>query len=103
VGEEYMEELFHLAMSDRLTHRDQAQSLDELQCFRLRVSEEISKGFPRDLNGLAVSGKDVMRELGIGPSPKVGEVLLRLHGEVLKDPSLNRYQILMDFIKKDTI
>ena len=43
---------------------------------------------------LAVSGADVMRVLGVGPGPQVGQVLNRLLERVLDDPALNQKETL---------
>lgn len=48
---------------------------------------------------LAVDGTDVMRELGIPPSRRVGEILDRLEQAVMDDPSLNERDRLIEFMR----
>jgi hypothetical protein len=52
------------------------------------------------VSDLQVSGEDVMRELGLGPGPKVGAVLEQLLDAVLEDPSLNTRDRLLAMIKE---
>ena len=47
---------------------------------------------------LAIDGKDVMRELGIPPSRRVGEVLDALLEKVVEDPSLNVRETLLALV-----
>jgi hypothetical protein len=63
-----------------------------------RVQEEIDRSTafaPRDL---AVTGTDVMAELGIPPGPEVGRVIGALFERVLDDPDLNTRDRLLPLI-----
>uniref|UniRef100_A0A6H1ZB36 Putative poly-A polymerase domain containing protein n=1 Tax=viral metagenome TaxID=1070528 RepID=A0A6H1ZB36_9ZZZZ len=53
---------------------------------------------PFSIRHLEVNGHDVMGILGIKPSPKVGEVLLKLFNRVLENPELNKRDILLKLI-----
>ena len=48
---------------------------------------------------LTVDGEDVMKELGIGPSKKVGEILTRLLNFVFINPDKHRRNDVIDFLK----
>ena len=48
---------------------------------------------------LAVGGEDVMRELGVGPGPRVGRALHALLEQVLEDPSLNTRERLIERVR----
>lgn len=59
-------------------------------------------GDPPTKNNLALSGKDVMDALGIGPGPAVGEHLARLVEKCMGDPSLNERATLLRLLKTTT-
>lgn len=69
-----------------------------------RIEKEIQEiaraGEALTRDKLAVDGHDVMRELGIGPGPKVGRILSRLHQAVLDDPSLNTREVLLALARR---
>ena len=54
-----------------------------------RFKREIDRAAALKIADLAVSGADVMRELGLTPGPKVGQVLARLLDLVIDEPELN--------------
>lgn len=60
-----------------------------------RFQREIDRAAALKISDLAISGEDVMRELGIGPGRQVGEVLARLLERVLDDPDLNTREGLL--------
>ncbi|MGQ0607762.1 MAG: CCA tRNA nucleotidyltransferase [Chloroflexota bacterium] len=47
-------------------------------------------------NRLAIDGNDLRHELGIGPGPRMGQILDALLEAVLDDPSLNRRERLLE-------
>jgi poly(A) polymerase/tRNA nucleotidyltransferase (CCA-adding enzyme) len=49
---------------------------------------------------LKVTGDDVMRELGIGPGPRIGWILASLLEEVLEDPKANERETLIARMKQ---
>jgi len=51
------------------------------------------------LHDLAIDGNDVMRELGIPPSPDVGRILNALFERVLDEPALNTREKLIELAK----
>ncbi len=89
----------------------------------LRVADRIASGFERILSpsfkklisdleilkeeksdyqikDLAVSGQDIIDQLGIAPGPRVGQLLSKLLEEVLENPKLNTKEQLLDLAKK---
>ena len=69
-----------------------AGHLDELE---RRVKAELEARSPLSLHELAVDGDDLISGLGISPGPVVGELLERLLGLVITDPSLNSHEELI--------
>ena len=55
---------------------------------------------PFTVRSIAVDGNDVMRELGIGPGKKVGQVLNSLFNRVLDFPDLNDRDKLLEMIRE---
>ena len=45
---------------------------------------------------LAVSGKDLMEALQLAPGPRIGELLQKLLGDVLEDPTCNQPALLLE-------
>lgn len=54
---------------------------------------------PVGLNRLAVDGRDVMRELAVGPGPVVGRALERLLEMVIRDPRMNTRERLLQALR----
>ncbi len=89
----------------------------------LRVADKIASGFDRvyspglkklimdieiikneqcgdyQIKDLAVTGEDVMSELGISPGPQVGQILNILLDKVIENPSLNNKAALLEIAK----
>jgi tRNA nucleotidyltransferase (CCA-adding enzyme) len=59
------------------------------------VQEEIRAASAFSLKDLAIDGNDVMKELGIPPSRRVGEILNELFERVTDDPRLNTRETLL--------
>jgi len=96
VGPENMEELLKVRMADRI-----GSGVPKAEPYKLRhlrfLIEKASRE-PLTAKLLKIDGNDVMGILGIGPGPKVGQILDVLLGEVLNDPKQNK----KDFLKKET-
>lgn len=56
---------------------------------RRRVDEQLAAGMVLTLHDLAIDGDDLMSELGLPPSPRIGELLRDLHARTVGDPALN--------------
>ncbi|MDL2236234.1 CCA tRNA nucleotidyltransferase [Christensenellaceae bacterium OttesenSCG-928-K19] len=53
------------------------------------------QGAPLDRRQLAVTGNDLMRELGIAPGRQIGDLLLALQAYAIKKPKQNNYKSLI--------
>ena len=94
VGREHIHALLQIRRADNLGSGLPANAgdLDELET---RIRAELTANAPLTLRELAVNGDDLVSELGIAPSPQVGELLERLLGEVIADPSRNTRDALL--------
>lgn len=98
IGFENIEDIFALRVGDRLGGGTPTKTSWRMEKFQERIKEVMTKPF--SVTDLKVNGKDVMEVLEIKPSRKVGEVLDKLFQEVLKDPSKNSREYLLERIKK---
>ena len=48
---------------------------------------------------LAISGKDLVDELGLKPGPEMGNIIKAIKELVSKNPDMNERQKLLDFAK----
>jgi hypothetical protein len=55
---------------------------------------------PVSVKNLKINGNDLMKELKLEPSPKIGAILEVLLAEVIEDPKLNEYQLLLHRAKE---
>jgi tRNA nucleotidyltransferase (CCA-adding enzyme) len=87
-GRDLVHELVDLRRADNIGSGlpPNAGYVDELET---RVDAELEAGSPLTLSELAVDGDDLINELGIKPGPVLGELLERLLGSVIADPSRN--------------
>ena len=72
---------------------------DLLTNFKKRIEEQLAPA-PFSINDLAIDGNDIMKELGIKPGPKIGEILQKLFEEVDEDLSKNARDILLKRVKE---
>ena len=56
---------------------------------RARVAAQLDAGVVLSVRDLAIDGDDLMAELGLTPSPRVGEILRDLLARAVADPSIN--------------
>jgi len=98
VGSENIEELIQLRKCDRV-----GSGCPKAEPYKLRylkyVIEKVSQD-PVSVKMLKLSGEDIMKTLGINPSPMVGQVLDILLGLVLDDPKRNKKDFLENEVKK---
>jgi tRNA nucleotidyltransferase (CCA-adding enzyme) len=88
VGRDRVHDLMKLRRADNVGSGlpETAGHLDELAS---RVERELDAKSPLSLRELAVNGNDLVTSLGIAPGPQVGQLLERLLGSVIADPSRN--------------
>ncbi len=65
--------------------------------FKKRL-DEVQKQ-PFSIKDLKINGSDIMKELGIKPSPKVGEILEKLFKEIEEKKIENKKEVLLKRIK----
>ena len=92
VGKEHIEDLLQVRMADRI-----GSGVPKAEPYKLRhlryAIEKVSKD-PLSPRMLALKGDDVIKQLGISPGPKVGQILAVLLAEVLEDPARNTREAL---------
>ncbi|MBI4037926.1 CCA tRNA nucleotidyltransferase [Candidatus Curtissbacteria bacterium] len=97
IGLENIENMMALRVGDRLGGGLQQPESWRLKLFRKRIGDVLKKPFT--VRDLKVNGIDVMKELSIGPGPKVGEILQKLFDEVVEDKNKNNRALLLKRIK----
>jgi len=100
VGLEVIPDLFALRRADNIGSGVRAPRMYALEDLWARVQEEIDRSTAFSPHDLVVDGNDVMRELGIGPSPEVGQVIAAVFERVLDDPDLNARDRLIALIRE---
>jgi tRNA nucleotidyltransferase (CCA-adding enzyme) len=99
VGVDQVPELLALGRADLLAkgldRSDEIAGLDRLQ-ERIRVVIEQKSAL--SVGQLAIDGNDVMRRLGIGPGPRIGEVLRKALDRVLESPESNCRETLLELV-----
>lgn len=100
VGLEHVPSLLALARADIAGKGNAAEprdtsAIDELEA---RLVDIMAEKPPTSTNQLAINGRDVMALLGIGPGPRVGQVLRSLLDAVTEDPDLNEREKLLALV-----
>jgi poly(A) polymerase/tRNA nucleotidyltransferase (CCA-adding enzyme) len=88
VGEENIDELFSLRIADASANPDGAWDSRELEELQEHISKVRQQDMALKVNDLAIDGND-LKELGVEPGPKMGEILQKLLQEVIENPELN--------------
>lgn len=98
VGQENIEELLQVRMSDRI-----GSGVPKAEPYKLRhlkyMIEKVSKD-PISAKMLKISGNNIMDILKIKPGPKIGSILNILLADVLDNPKLNKKEILIEKSKE---
>jgi len=92
VGKENLKDLIDLRIADRLgsgTPKAEPYKLRHLQYMFERVQND-----PVSVKMLKINGTDLMNDLKIPPSPKIGTILDVLLAEVIENPELNNKEFL---------
>lgn len=98
-GVENVKDMMDLRVGDRLGGGTQTAESWRLKLFKKRVEEQLAPE-PFSIKDLAINGNDVMRELNIKPSRKIGEILQKLFEEVDEDLEKNRKEFLLKRVKE---
>jgi len=100
VGLENIPALFALRKADNIGSGARSPRMYALESLWERVQEEIRAASAFSLRDLAIDGTDVMKELGVPPSPRVGQILNELFERVTEDPTLNTREHLLKLAHK---
>jgi tRNA nucleotidyltransferase (CCA-adding enzyme) len=101
VARDRVEDLYALNRADVLGKgRDVTGELEAIEKLKGRVAAVLAAKDALSVRELEVDGKDVMRELGIPPSRRVGEVLEILLERVVEDPTKNERDALLAMIRE---
>ena len=95
VGVEHVADLFDLRMADALGNGTRGPDTRRLQAMAKRIDHVLAGSAALSVKDLALSGDDVMHELGLSPGPEVGRVLALLLEQVLDEPTLNTRERLL--------
>ena len=95
VGEDAVADLFDVRIADMLGNGLKTGFPGQLEPLRRRIERVLAGSHALHVRDLAVDGGDVMRALGVGPGPAVGEALAALLEEVIEDPSRNTRERLL--------
>ncbi len=98
VGIENIQDMLDLRIADRLGSGTKTAESWRLKLFKERVEKELQPA-AFSINDLAIDGYDVMKELNLKPSPKIGEILQKLFEEVDTDLSKNTREYLIQHLK----
>ncbi len=98
IGKENIPDMMALRVGDRLGGGTQKAVSWRMEKFLDRIDEVSRKPF--SVTDLKISGQDIMKELGIKPGPKVGQLLNQLFEEVLEDSSKNTREFLIGRIRQ---
>jgi tRNA nucleotidyltransferase (CCA-adding enzyme) len=100
VGQENLPDLFALRAGDVLARGRGEDPEIELGAVRQRVEDALRAEAALKITDLALGGAEVMRILGIGPGPRVGQVLRDLLERVIEDPSQNTAERLEALVRE---
>ncbi len=98
-GVENVKDMMDLRVGDRLGGGTQTAESWRLKLFKKRVEEQLAPE-PFSIKDLAINGNDVMQELRIKPSRKIGEILQKLFEEVDEDLEKNTKEYLLKRVKE---
>jgi tRNA nucleotidyltransferase/poly(A) polymerase len=101
IGIEYIPALFALRRADNIGSGARSPKMYALDALWQRVQEEIAAANALSLRDLKIDGNDIMKEVGLPPSPEVGRIQRALFERVLDDPTLNEREKLLALAKQE--
>lgn len=93
-GVENVKDMIDLRIGDRLGGGTQTAESWRLKLFKKRLEEQLAPA-PFSIIDLAIDGNDIMQELHLQPSRKIGELLQKLFVEVDEDMTKNTKEFLL--------
>ena len=100
LGQPLLEPFFDFLEANRAARTDGERRRAQVRKLRERIARLLAHRPPLSAKALALNGNQIMRVLGVGPSPTVGEATRFLIDQVLEDPSLNTPQRLTELLEK---
>jgi tRNA nucleotidyltransferase (CCA-adding enzyme) len=101
VTRERVNDLYALNSADVLGKgKDASADLQALEKLKVRVARVLEANEALSVRELAVDGRDVIAELAIRPSRRVGEILEWLLERVVEDPGNNQREVLIGLIRR---
>ena len=99
IGVENVKDMMDLRVGDRLGGGTQTAESWRLKLFKEKVEKQMQPA-PFSINDLAIDGNDLMKELGLKPGPKIGEILKKIFEDVDEDLSKNKKEFLLQRAKE---
>jgi poly(A) polymerase/tRNA nucleotidyltransferase (CCA-adding enzyme) len=99
VGTDLLDDLFALRDADNAASGAVEPATGGLPELRVRIADILTRD-PLQPGELAIDGRHLLAELGIGPGPLVGDLLRGLLEAVLDDPSLNQRDRLLSLARR---
>jgi tRNA nucleotidyltransferase (CCA-adding enzyme) len=99
VGVADVRDMIDLRIGDRLGSGTETAESWRLKKFKERIAGELAPK-PFSMNDLAIDGNDLMKEFGMKPGPKIGEILQKLFDYVDEDLSRNKKEHLLEKAKE---
>ena len=102
IGEDIFPLLFPIKKADIAAQSDykREEKNEKLEMVRLAYEEVILKNQCVSLKTLAITGRDLITEVGMEAGPELGKVLEKLLDEVIENPEYNQKETLLTLAKK---
>lgn len=102
IGEDIFPLLFDIKRADIAAQSEykREEKTEKLEQVRKAYEEVLAKEQCVSLKTLAVTGKDLIAEVGMQPGPHLGSVLGKLLDKVIEDPELNHKETLLKLAEK---
>lgn len=101
-GEEAIDDLIKLRIADATANPKSCFDSREIEILQRRIAEVREKDMVLKVEDLDISGKD-LKNLGIKPGPKMGNILRDLLELVIEDPLFNDKERLLGIVKEKYI
>lgn len=100
VTRDRMEDLYELCRADVLGKgRPAPEELERVAKLEVRATQILAAGDALSTRALKINGNDLMKELGIKPGRRVGQLLEELLEQVLEEPRLNNREQLLELAR----
>lgn len=105
IGEDRFRQLLDIRLADILAHAEGTQEsrIERRNALKAILEDVIAERQCFSMKDLAVNGNDIMRELGIGPGKRVGEILRHLLDAVIAGELPNSWDALISEAKSSNI